>query len=281
MCADAIVLTDFCAPVQQAVDSGTWLKVTGKSLLKPEAVNAATFRAPNHTFGHAKNRPPDLSGPKVRSRTPMKPSALAAAPATSQPQPAPLLAPQRTPVSPSHLPTPAPPRRPSAPPAPPPSSTASLPRSPRSSSHPPAQQPAHNPTTPPREHRTIHSIPAALTHCHASPRGAQEPSPHGCFWPWRSEEGAREAKMANSCVHARTAPPRRAPLPAPPVHADAPCSPFHPPAPPQPPPPAPTAGPSFMGLRSLLTCAPDVSRSADQRVWLAVEGGHRGGRLAG
>ena len=188
---------------------------------------------------------------KVRSRTPMKPSALAAAPATSQPQPAPLLAPQRTPVSPSHLPTPAPPRRPSAPPAPPPSSTASLPRSPRSSSHPPAQQPAHNPTTPPREHRTIHSIPAALTHCHASPRGAQEPSPHGCFWPWRSEEGAREAKMANSCVHARTAPPRRAPLPAPPVHADAPCSPFHPPAPPQPPPPAPTAGPSFMGLRSL------------------------------
>ena len=188
---------------------------------------------------------------KVRSRTPMKPSALAAAPATSQPQPAPLLAPQRTPVSPSHLPTPAFPRRPSAPPAPPPSSTASLPRSPRSSSHPPAQQPAHNPTTPPREHRTIHSIPAALTHCHASPRGAQEPSPHGCFWPWRSEEGAREAKMANSCVHARTAPPRRAPLPAPPVHADAPCSPFHPPAPPQPPPPAPTAGPSFMGLRSL------------------------------
>ena len=41
----------------------TWLKVTGKRL-KPEAVNA-TFRAPNHTFGHAKNRPPDLSGPHL------------------------------------------------------------------------------------------------------------------------------------------------------------------------------------------------------------------------
>jgi hypothetical protein len=180
----------------------------------------------------------------------MKPPALAAAPAASQPQPAPLLAPQRTPVSPSHLPRPAPPRRPSAPPAPPPSFTASLPRSPRSSSHSPAQQPAHNPTAPPRERRTIHTIPAAQRTATLSPRRAQEPSPHSCFWPWRSEEGAREAKMANSWVHARTAPPRRAPLPAPPVHADAPCSPFHPPAPPQPPPPAPTVGPSFMGLRS-------------------------------
>ena len=47
------------------IGATTWLKVTGKSL-KPEAVNA-TFRAPNHTFGHAKNRPPDLSGPHLES----------------------------------------------------------------------------------------------------------------------------------------------------------------------------------------------------------------------
>ncbi len=47
------------------IGATTWLKMTGKSL-KPEAINA-TFRAPNHTFGHAKNRPPDLSGPHLQS----------------------------------------------------------------------------------------------------------------------------------------------------------------------------------------------------------------------
>ena len=120
------------------------------------------------------------------------------------------------------------------------------------------------------------------THCHAT--SPQSPRARPSWLPLALEErgkGREANKSQLTRVHARTAPPRRAPLPAPPVHADAPCSPFHPPALPQPPPPVSTVDPSFMGLRSLLACAPDVSRSADQRVWLAVEGGHRGGRSAG
>jgi len=153
--------------------------------------------------------------------------------------------------------TPAPPRHPSAPPAPPPSLTASYPRSPRSPSHLPAQQPAHNPTAPPRERRTIPTMPATQRTAAQSSHRAHEPGPHGCFWPWRSGERAEKPTKANTRVHTRTAPPRRAPLPAPPVHADAPCSPFHPPALPQPPPPVSTVDPSFLPLgphtRSLLT----------------------------
>ena len=140
---------------------------------------------------------------------------------------------------------------------------------------------AHDPTAPPRERRTIPTMPAAQRTATQPPHRAHEPGPRGCLWPWRSGGRAEKPTKANTRVHARTAPPRRAPLPAPPVHADAPCSPFHPPALPQPPPPVSTVDPSFMGLRSLLACAPDVSRSADQRFWLAVEGGHRGGRSAG
>jgi hypothetical protein len=100
-------------------------------------------------------------------------------------------------------------------------------------------------------------MPATQRTAAQSPHRAHEPGPHGCFWPWRSGERAEKPTKANTRVHTRTAPPRRAPLPAPPVHADAPCSPFHPPALPQPPPPVSTVDPSFLPLgphtRSLLT----------------------------
>jgi hypothetical protein len=64
----ALLLAAQCTLCREPVPdmpATTWLKETGESL-KPEAVHA-TFRAPNHTFGHAKNRPPDLSGPHLES----------------------------------------------------------------------------------------------------------------------------------------------------------------------------------------------------------------------
>ena len=108
-------------------------------------------------------------------------------------------------------------------------------------------QPTHNPTAPPREPRTIPAMPAAQRAAtHSLPTGPTSPALMAALGPG----GARERPRSQNSQHARTTSPRRAPLPAPPVHADALCSPFHPPAPPQPPPPVLAVGPSFVGLRS-------------------------------
>ena len=76
----------------------------------------------------------------------------------------------------------------------------------------------------------------------------------------RDDHGWQLGHLRNLLMHpARPPPPSAAPTTPCPEHAD------------------PSLLPLGPHTRSLLTCAPDVSRSADQRVWLAVKGGHRGG----
>jgi hypothetical protein len=153
---------------------------------------------------------------KVRSRTPMKPSALARG---ARRQPASACAPFRTAAHARFTLAPATTRH-QRPHATPPQRQHRLPpayhpRSPRSSSHPPAQQPAHNPTAPPREPRTIPAMPAAKRTATQTPHGTHEPSPHGCSWPWRSageaekpEQPARAHYLSSPGAPPRTSRPR-------------------------------------------------------------------------